>query len=296
MFKNILLLALIVFLLSVGLLFALSFDSFVQFLMEVSGSLQGILQSVGESGIVASVLMLTIELASRTAQKEAASALINNINQNLFRAVYKRNFSEGFISEIEDSIFKSNVFRRQHELSYIINTVDKRIDQEVDNEDHVLCEIHSKYELDNISGKDISHEIKTFIELPIDKKWHEKCLLTSLDVNGKDVTSDARVECTNERLIISYEVDIPASSSIKVSTKVEQIKRAVDSETWTSRIPSDGMRLEVVTPQDSIVAAASANHRANLTVVTDTTTMKSWKLDEFILPYQSVAFWWTKED
>lgn len=250
---------------------------------------------IAESGIVAAFLMLTIEILFRKSQMEAAQKIIGQINENVFQAVYKRAIPLSVVEEIEKSVFKKDVFRMGHELCYTLSKVPAELDNEIDCIDHVYCQMESKYNLENISGKEITHKIKVFIEKPVDAKWHEYCHLISLKVNDEEVDYDT--ESTPEQLIITHDVVIPEGGSISVTSDAKQIKRIVDMEVWTSVLPSDGMRLQVITAGTDLNAFAVANHRKKLVPsFANNRSISSWELKASILPYQSVAFWWKPEE
>lgn len=279
--------------LSILSLFALfgfeqSFDKF----------LHATLVSIVQSLLVAGVMMIIIETISKKAQQLSSDELIKTINKNLFFAVYRRQIDHGLVEEIEKSIFESKVFRIGHELTYTINPVNSELDTSMDGINHVVCEINSTYRLKNIAPKKIIHTIRMAIELPIDSKWNEYCQFKSIKVNGTDIIDGIQVSVSGAQKKVAYDVEIPAGGEITISTGASQIKRATDMEIWTSRIPSDGMRLTLITPRGDIETFAHANHRTDIKCLSeDSGSIKVWKLDSYILPHQSLVFWWkSKED
>lgn len=256
------------------------------------------LVSIVQSLLVAGVMMIIIETISKKAQQLSSDEMIKKINKDLFFAVYKRQIDHGLVEEIENSIFNSKVFRTNHELSYTINPVKRDIDISMDGINHVVCEINSTYRLKNITQDTIEHTVTMAIELPIDSKWNGYCQCVFMKVNDIDVKEKAAERISGAQKIVTYNIEIPAGGEVSVSTGATQIKRATDSEIWASRIPSNGMRLTLVTPRGDIETFAHANHRSEIKCLNkDSGSSKVWMLDSFILPHQSLVFWWkSKED
>lgn len=256
------------------------------------------LVSIVQSLLVAGVMMIIIETISKKAQQISSEELIKKINKNLFFAVYRRQLDTGLVEEIEKSIFESKVFRMGHELTYTINPVNRDLDISMDGINHVVCEINSTYSLKNITQEKIVHPIRMDIELPIDSKWNDHCQCVSIKVDGVEVKGKAEERISGAQKIVTYNIEIAAGAEVSISTGATQIKRATDSEIWASRIPSNGMRLTLVTPRGDIETFAHANHRSDIKCLSeDSGSSKVWKLDQFILPHQSLVFWWkSKED
>lgn len=256
------------------------------------------LVSIVQSLLVAGVMMIIIETISKKAQQLSSDEMIKKINKDLFFAVYKRQIDPGLVEEIENSIFNSKVFRTNHELTYTINPVNRDLDISMDGINHVVCEINSTYRLKNITQDIISHTIRMDIELPIDSKWKDHCQCLFMKVNDADVKGKAAERISGAQKIVTYNIEIPAGGEVSISTGATQIKRATDSEIWASRIPSNGMRLTLVTPRGDIETFAHANHRSEIKCLNkDSGSSTVWMLDSFILPHQSLVFWWkSKED
>ncbi len=87
------------------------------------------------------------------------------------------------------------------------------------------------------------------------------------------------------------EVELKGSSEIEIYMDCSMIKRKVDMEVWSSRVPSEGFTLKVNTPS-GIKVNATANHFEQLQKRDGANGLVTWKLNYGIFPFQSVIFWW----
>lgn len=107
-----------------------------------------------------------------------------------------------------------------------------------------------------------------------------------------DTLEDEKIkELTDTHMIYRKTVSIPPAGQIKVSMRSHTVKRKLDMEVWSSRVPSEGLTLRVRAPAD-IPIHATANHSEALQKNRTDATSTIWKLDHGIFPFQSVIFWW----
>jgi hypothetical protein len=90
-----------------------------------------LLHELGFAGVVSVILIFTIEKFSRERHKLAAETLLDRINQDLFRAIYKRYIPEAVFEEVEKCIMMGSVYRESHELDYTIDAFAEDVDAEL---------------------------------------------------------------------------------------------------------------------------------------------------------------------
>jgi hypothetical protein len=254
----------------------------------------GLISDIGSTLIAAFVIIFTVERFTRRAHKRSADSLIRRINHNLYYAIYKRQIPTHIIKEVEASIFQRNVFREQHKVKYNLIKIPPDIDAKVDNKEHLTVETISRYVLSNTSDETITVPVSAHYELPLDENWRDKVRVSHVRIDGftlteEEISSHTNVEET--QLTFDYSVEIPANSKINVFLKGCLIKRTEDMEVFASFIPSDGLELTVHIPEGYSVEA-TANHRCPLIEESDVNTAKTWRLEQAILPFQSIVFWW----
>ncbi len=67
-------------------------------------------KELGVAGVIALILVFTIEKFTRQRHEKAANTLVEKINNNLFHAIYKRYIPEEVFSEVEKSLLKNRDF------------------------------------------------------------------------------------------------------------------------------------------------------------------------------------------
>lgn len=243
-------------------------------------------KELGFALIVAVFLVGTIERFTRERHEAAAEATMNEINRNIFYAVFRRYIPEKVFEEVEKAVMESNVVRSKHELNYTIEEV---------ADGQVQCLAQTSYELTSVVDAPITHDVIVRLELPVDDERKNECYVEKIVVSGQSYDRQQLkdyVTVTREHAVVKLPVQILGRATIRVSTHSRLLKQSTDVEVWASRIPSDGLELTVSTPSKELMVHASANHSEQLSTVIDNDVTKKWALPHGIFPYQSIMFWW----
>lgn len=250
---------------------------------------------LGIAGVIALILIFTVEKITKEEREEAVKAQIEDISKNLFHAIYGRYIPDSVFTEVERSLFSSDVVRINHNIYYHISAINS-IDRfpEKDKQNHLQCHITSKYDLKNITDKEIEYTVRPHIELAVDENLHDFVKFVSFSVNNKEQSiEDAKN--TGVHVTLNKVVTIAAKSKASITTKSTIIKRKVDSEIWASKIPSDGMKITVAS-NPSVKIEANANHSTKLShsIVSENNDLviQTWEISSGIFPHQSIIFWW----
>ena len=249
---------------------------------------------LGVAGIVAVILVFTIETFTRERHRLAADDLLASINKNLFHAIYKRYIPEPVFEEVEKCVMRCSVYREAHELDYTIDDLPPTADEAL-RSSHFQCTAQTSYKLSNLLDQDTTHDITIKIERPLESKYDALCTINELTVNGVTVPESELMACitrTDQHVVLCKKIELPARGKVDVSTKSTLLKKKTDSEIWCSRLPSDGLKLTVSTPSKGLMVKASANHSERLKVQLDNQVTRKWVLDFGIFPHQSIIFWW----
>lgn len=257
----------------------------------------GFVKELGFALVIAGILIFTIEKYTRDRHKKDLEITIKEINENLYQAIFKRHIPESILREVEKSLLCANVFRTNYDVTYTLIPVDPVEDAAMDPQMHLRCTTQSVYTIKNITNNPITHYIKAAYEYPVDENWKKEVSVVDVTIDGKNLTQDIINECTKEKnsqLRFSYKVKIPADSSIDIMMKAKLLKRQTDMEVWSSMLPSDGIRLTIVTPTKDIFVSANANHSSELESTPEDPITRTWKLSQGMFPYQSITFWWER--
>ena len=275
-----------------------------------------LVSEIGIAGIVAIIIVLTIERYTRASHQRESQRLISTINRNIFYAVFQKYIPEEVFTEVKNALIKSDVTRSDYTIIYELklprDVEHLRSDQNA--KDYLFCEIESGYVIKNITDKPIQTEIKMELENSLNPFLKSYMKVLSLEIGGKEkkgveldgtnnsVKGNAGdvyfIKRTKTHLVMTYLLSMKAKESISVKTCAQTIKRSEDQEVWSSRIPSTGLVIKVKAPK-IIDLSAKANHSNPFPPTPDTTDRNGyavWNLNHGIFPYQSIVLWWYKPD
>ena len=243
-------------------------------------------KETGFALVVAVILVGTIERFTRERHEAAAHATMEEINKNLFYAVFKRYIPEKVFEEVEKLVMEADVFRSKHKLDYTI---------EDGTDGRVSCLAQTSYVLTSVVDATIEHKVTVSLELPVDHQYVGECFVEFLQIDNLKLNKDELqnyVTQTAEHVKMEYPITIAGRGSVRISTRSRLSKQSTDVELWASRIPSDGLELTVSTPNKNLTVCASANHSAQPEQTIDNDVTKKWELPYGIFPHQSIMFWW----
>lgn len=256
-------------------------------------------KEIGMAMVIAICLVVTIERLSRAEHEEAAEKLIDNIAKDIFKAVYNRYIPKELFLEVEKCLLKSDVKRDKYQLIYELRELEAnelaKLQITTDN-DYIISDLFSSYELCNITDVEIDKELVFSIEIPNEAKLRSLTEISSFQVEDQDmifesISYDANKHENLADLSFSMNVKIPARSSIRVSMKGKTVKRRIDADLWSSRFPSSDIEVSVTAPKNCNIQC-KANHPEKLIKKTSGSTLTVWQLPYGILPYQSIYIWW----
>lgn len=249
------------------------------------------------AGVIALILIGTIERFSRARHQRAADALVERININLFHAIYERYIPHVVFSEVEKALLRSNVLRKDHEVYYTLEPLNNDDDRKAGPpcDKYIKCIIQANYKLKNITARPITHTVKLNLERPSDKDFVGRCKITDVSIDNIALTADKiedQTTLTPIQICFKHDVAIKPEETILVSTRAELVKRSLDQEIWTSMLPSDGFKLSVTVPMKNLEVQAHALHMEEVETIMSNEVTKVWKLPYGMFPFQSVVFWW----
>lgn len=257
------------------------------------------ISEVGVAGVIALVLISSIEKFTKSKHQRSADKQIKAIKENLFYAIYQRHIPPEVFEEVERCLLMTNIVRREYRVHYSLSPITpKDVEgKNVSDEDvsqHLFCSIYTSYVLHNITGNPTEAPVELFLEKPIDETMHQFVRIESVKIgNNEEITEGKEPEIVSTSQIgIRRSTTIAPNGHVKITVKGRTIKRKTDMEVWSSRIPSDGITVQVSAPE-CIQVEANANHSRTLShEMIDHGKTHVWELRHGIFPFQSVIFWW----
>ncbi len=219
-------------------------------------------KEVGMAMIIAIMLVYSIESVTRKKHEKAASQWQDEANKNFFKSVYKRYIPEAVFSEVEACLLSSKVCREKYQISYLLRPMNAQEKNQASNE-HFIAEVKSSYTLRNTVDTDITHTLIANLEVPNEEDYVHFTKISTYKVNGASLLTEGTIT-TNSDGICSFSKDIviPRNGTVKVLMVGQTAKRNIDSESWSSRLPSNGLKLSVTAPKGVEIKCVANNSSA----------------------------------
>jgi hypothetical protein len=243
--------------------------------------------------IVALIIICTIEANQRQEQIHFFNSLTQRISKSLFSAVYKKHIPDPVIDGILKDLINCQVMRTEHTINYSITEPE----EELLKNDFVICNITSRYRLQNVTDRTISQDIVLFVESPLKNEHAKYCVIDHIKVDGLPKGSpagdDSKLVDSNYSVKSKCTVEIMSKDYVQVETQSRTIKLKNDMEVWSLVHISDGIKINVNADRSlGLTIDASAKHSKKLTPTRSEVHNKSWELNAGTYPHQSVLIWW----
>ena len=254
---------------------------------------QELLKEVGFAGVVAFLLIITIDGFSRKQHERNVELLTDKINKNLFEVIFKNKIPGELYEVVRTQLLESKVIRRDFDACYSFS----KLSTPEYNKEWLRMEVIHTYTLENISSEDVkAFRISNTIDIPNVPKLQELCKILSIKIGDNEISIDeiAKIDPKKHFLKYSVEIDVPAGSRVKVKLHDERITRMHDSNVLCAIYPTIDLRLTVNVPSGDLSVAADSLHAKDLEprAVPQGGTMFQWQLPGGLLPYQGVYFQW----
>ncbi|WP_183026311.1 hypothetical protein [Variovorax sp. UMC13] len=264
-----------------------------------------VLKELGFAGLVAIVLIFVLERYSKARHEAQTKLQIEEINKDLFMAIFRRQISPSVRAELQTSLFDSKVGRDNAEVTYKLEMIDNPSVQHPNYPSASLIRVSqsSRYEACNITMGSITHNFGVYIELPPLPELNKECAITRFATKRQGQTEweehinpgEAIRAGADDRtsLVFQKMVTLGIRENIEVATEAYFLKNLFDTEVWCSMLPTEKLKLAVIVPGGGLKLDATANNSSKLKYRKRDESLHEWSLDNGMLPHQSVAFWWS---
>lgn len=254
---------------------------------------------LGTALMIAAFLAATLEYQAMKRREQEVKEDREEIKTEVLRAVYKRYISPSVFSEVENRLLKSNIIRRQYAVTYTLSHLAQQ-PKKTACKRYINCVAQTSFSVVNTTRYPITHIVKFYLELPLDRSLVKYIKMVSVIIDGKSISEEDLALHTKpteagDQLCFEYPQRIPPEGCINVTMKANLVKMSTDQEVWTSGSPSEGIDLTVNFPKGFDVNA-KAHHSQSLVLKQYDPQMKRWSLEHGIFPHQGVSFWWHPHD
>ncbi len=244
--------------------------------------------------IIAFVIAMGIERTSRNRLNSEVSKHLEDIEKNVFAAVYNTRQDPGIIELLETEIFGKPFFRTGYEIEATFKEL-----ADYKQERMFRVEIYCRYKVHNITNKPRSFHFHATVEKPYEPSLAHLAEMTSLAVDGKPLTADQLKQAnenqpdTDDYRKYKWDEAVPADKSILVETKYTVIKYARDALVWQVYDPCDSIKMTVYHPVDITVSGdAIHSFEAEKRGVDPSDVVFTIRVNRPLFPNNGVQIWW----
>ncbi|MGA7630519.1 MAG: hypothetical protein WCB11_07110 [Terriglobales bacterium] len=260
-------------------------------------------RDLGIALLIAVFVTISIELY-------AGSRLRQQISYDVLSAGYAKLVPEKVFTQINDSVFKSDVIRNNWQV-HITGNAEK---EQLLKKGTVTITASYYYEIENLKAQQIPYDVLASIDIddppPSDKlpfferfavyddqRDQRNRLVEEADVNALTQKCPSQInqplrkgnltlERVGQALNLTAKVKIPARSFIRVNFAVQREIRVPGNYVLSSNVPADGIEIMINVTGFKLTAVPLHPHRQGLIPRTDDTS----HFDAAILPWQGFRF------
>ncbi|MCQ8881697.1 hypothetical protein NQS96_07795 [Pseudoalteromonas shioyasakiensis] len=238
--------------------------------------------------LIAVVLAFTIEGLAHTRREIEQE----DLSKSILESVYKKYIPEKCFDEVDSCLLRSNVERTDYSIHYKIREITQEELDELGldgNGEHCVVEAFNRYQVRNLLDENVTTHLKFNIEVPNEKEYTDLTEIYSFNYNSVEkINDDEPIKATNHGdCHYSFEANLKPHQTVVVEAKARTVKRIIDQEVWSSRLPSNGIRVTVEAPPHFDVHC-----RANHSKPMRKTGPNEWNLSYGMFPHQSIVLWW----
>lgn len=250
-------------------------------------------KEIGMAMVIAIMLVYSIELVTRKRHDLAAEKWQNEANKNVFRSIYKRYIPEAVFAEVESCLLNSKVYRDDYTINYTLRDMEEH-ELKMASNDHFIAEVKSRYTLINTTDSDIKHLVTVNLDVPNEDDFVKFTTITSVKADNVELLKACPIVTdVDGKCLFQSEIIVSAGGQKEIIMQGQTAKRKIDSEVWSSRLPSTGLDIFITSPA-GVEVKCNANNSSKIIMneARNFSNVEVWELKNGIFPYQSVIMWW----
>jgi hypothetical protein len=248
---------------------------------------------VGSAFIVAVILILTVETFARRNQAEREEEYLRKVNEDVFRAVFRKSVPSTILTEVIDRVVKPSFIRKDFKVRYFLEPLQNKKYKEC-----LKGKVEVEYTLENTTNdwQDYTIRSKISTELLPDKGANLKFGYLQIIRQGHPEEKE-KIEQNPQEFLKFFERSIalePLEKDLIIRYDVELFLFSRHSDVWVNNSPTENLILTISDKDGLLQKGAMALHpssrRLNINVKNPVTT--EWQIKGGLLPCQGINFWW----
>ncbi len=268
--------------------------------------LSNLLKEIAFALIIAIFIGIGIERAAKYQQVAEVKGYLDQVRDNVFDAVLKKQFPETIVAKVHDTIFSTKTIRKSSNMTIKLKDFPADCSE---GEGFLIYEVIHHYVIKNLTSNEVEHPLKLFGPAP--RKPHLRKYLPKMSISVENVplTSDEMHEGTNSIEDDGFEerfsktLKIPPKKAITIRTSLALAKLAEDMEMWVSLLPQEGIDLTIEIDSkkklhwdiDSYFFGKMSSTTPDLLKPPFCENRGTFTTKDVIFPYQGINFSWRPE-
>lgn len=259
--------------------------------MDYSSFLAHLFVELGIAGFISIAVILTVEARSRSELKKETDGLSAAINENIFKAVYKRSIPDSVLTELEQCGLRAKVIRRKYDLRYSFGEL---------SGEFIPIDICNIYEVENITGGSEYVPISLMLEKAMSARLADETKVTKVEIDSVPMDEDEMnkyVQSTDIAEEFSYSLQLSAGEKRHIRLEGRLYKQVRDMEVWSFSQPTENIRLTILSQNAGFTIHVRANHSSTIENLDRTENgLYVYEVNRAFVAHQSLVFWWSHEN
>lgn len=256
-----------------------------------------ILKEIAFALIIALAIMVGIDQRARDQDNKHASNLRHQISEDVFFAIFQREFSRQYVSKIVETNLKSPLMRDFISMEYVLDELPDEIKELAGNNHNklVLLRARTHYRLRNISGHKITETIN-FALADREGSLTGLAKILSLQIDNKTYNAEEieslKTKQDSDMVHYCWDWDFETDDFVEILVEHQMLKDLSDNEVWGSYHPTLKMEFTARINVSGLKTGVRSLCASKVSHIWEKPDYRQWVLDGPTLPHDSVTFWW----
>lgn len=257
-----------------------------------------VLHDIGFAALIALLIFILVERASRLEQRHSADDFIHRISTNVLEAAYGIKSDPDIVRHVITNILAAPVIRSGMRQTFTLESfpTDKAI------AGYIIMRVASFYELKNVSGGTVEWPIRVFLPKTKYPELDELVYVVACSIDERALNqgeiNDALKVNENYEKCYSWDCTMSADKTANVAITYQVVKEISDNESWTTLLTTRNS--EVVIDNRIPGIYWSLNPRTSARIIpVDAPTRRPWgevrilfRIVDPMLAHQGFTIWW----
>lgn len=202
-----------------------------------------VLHDIGFACLIALLILILVERATRIEQRRSADELLRQVTRNMLEASYGVNIGPSIVKHVIAKILTAPIIRTNLMVTYTLQNLPHQ--REVEESKYITLDVLLSYQLTNVSAGPVEWPIQIFLPRPNVSKLDELVMVDSCSFDGTQLSvAEISSACSEDEpweRHYRWTRSIERGERLRVDLSYSVIKEISDNEIWTSLLTTEGI-------------------------------------------------------